>query len=720
MAGSDDLLSDRHISQCYLSVQHALQINYYFPLQHFRHLPAHVENNLPPQMKFVLTITVFFFFRLIVVGQCTTPGQTPSTAFPVCGTSLFHQYNVPICVSHSLKVPGCTGSASSANYQDKNPYWYKFTCYEPGTLGFLISPFDKGDDYDWQLYDITNRNPDDVFTDVSLVVTGNWAGTYGNTGTSTSGVNFIQCASDPTDKKNSFAKMPALIKGHTYLLLVSHFTDSQSGYELSFSGGTAVITDTTQPHLKTAEINCGGDIVRIKLNKKVLCNSVSSNGSEFYIMPGNIPVASAKAINCSTGFDTDSIELQLSSPLVPGVYDLIVKKGSDGNTLLDYCENGIPENDKVSFTIFPLLPTPMDSIAPLQCKPQSLRLVFRKPILCSSIATNGSDFSISGSYPVTITSAQGSCTNGSTKEIIINLSQPLYKAGNFVVRLQQGTDGNTIRDECNQATPAGSTVSFSVRDTVNADFTYQVRYGCSVDTVNFFHPDNNGVNSWQWNLDEGKASAVQNPQVLYNYFNTKKVNLVVSNGFCSDSSSQTILLDNFLKADFSTYDDVCPNEANDFTSLAQGHITNHNWEFGDGTTSSEESPSHIYAGPSSTISYTVKYKVTDSYGCESVAQKAIKVYVSCYLAVPNAFTPNGDGKNDFLYPLNAIKAEKLNFRVYNRWGQLVFQTANWKQGWDGSFKGLSQPSGVYVWYLTYIDRDTKLARQMKGTAALIR
>src|SRR5574337_510434 len=106
-------------------------------------------------MKFVLTATFFLCLSFFVAGQsCTTPGQTPSTAFPVCGTSLFHQYNVPICVTHSLTVPGCTNSNSNASYQDKNPFWYKFTCYQSGTLGFLISPFDHGDDYDWQLYDI--------------------------------------------------------------------------------------------------------------------------------------------------------------------------------------------------------------------------------------------------------------------------------------------------------------------------------------------------------------------------------------------------------------------------------------------------------------------------------------------------------------------------------------------------------------------------------------
>src|SRR5215213_7095897 len=155
-------------------------------------------------MKLLLIATFLLCLCSFVAGQsCTTPGQTPSTAFPVCGTSIFQQNTVPICVSHRLTVPGCSGTGT-ANYQDKNPYWYKFTCYQSGTLGFLISPLNQGDDYDWQLYDITGRNPDEVFADPSLIVTGNWAGTFGNTGASAAGISSIQCASDPADKRNSF------------------------------------------------------------------------------------------------------------------------------------------------------------------------------------------------------------------------------------------------------------------------------------------------------------------------------------------------------------------------------------------------------------------------------------------------------------------------------------------------------------------------------------
>src|SRR4029077_20917464 len=91
-------------------------------------------------------------------------GQTPSTAFPVCGSNTFKQSKVPQGHSGDLQVPGCGA------YPDVNPFWYTFTCFSGGTLGFLITPNNIKDDYDWMLFDITGRDPKDVFTDISLVV----------------------------------------------------------------------------------------------------------------------------------------------------------------------------------------------------------------------------------------------------------------------------------------------------------------------------------------------------------------------------------------------------------------------------------------------------------------------------------------------------------------------------------------------------------------------
>jgi len=111
--------------------------------------------------------------------------------------------------------------------------------------------------------------------------------------------------------------------------------------------------------------------------------------------------------------------------------------------------------------------------------------------------------------------------------------------------------------------------------------------------------------------------------------------------------------------------------------------------------------------------------VTDSAGCSDTVFHVMKVENNCYIAVPTAFTPNGDGLNDYLYPLNAYKATDLTFRVFNRLGQLVFQTNDWTKKWDGTVKGEPQPLGVYVWMLLYTDANKKEV-SLKGSTLLIR
>lgn len=89
------------------------------------------------------------------------------------------------------------------------------------------------------------------------------------------------------------------------------------------------------------------------------------------------------------------------------------------------------------------------------------------------------------------------------------------------------------------------------------------------------------------------------------------------------------------------------------------------------------------------------------------------------LYIPTGFTPNGDGKNDVLKPIYLSTGTLLYFRVYNRYGQLVFETSAWNRGWDGNYKGNPSPSGAYI-YDCQVREDTGNVLHQKGSFALIR
>ena len=89
------------------------------------------------------------------------------------------------------------------------------------------------------------------------------------------------------------------------------------------------------------------------------------------------------------------------------------------------------------------------------------------------------------------------------------------------------------------------------------------------------------------------------------------------------------------------------------------------------------------------------------------------------LAIPNAFTPNNDGTNDEFKILNFTDEKLVEFKVFNRWGTVVYHSNDPKRGWDGTFKGKTQPTGVYG-YVIRIAYNDGFVETYKGTVTLLR
>lgn len=538
----------------------------------------------------------------ITAQTCSALGQNPGTAFPVCGIDTFSQQQVPLCGNRSLPHP-CGGGI---DLTDKNPFWYKFTCYTSGTLGFLITPDNLRDDYDWQLFDITGRPAQDVFTQKSLFVACNWSGEPGLTGASAAGTSLAVCEGYG---RPLFSKMPEIKEGRQYLLLISHFTETQSGYKLQFGGGTAAITDPTPPGLKTVSGACNGKEVRIRLNKRMKCSSLATDGSDFFLPGGEAAVIAASSPQCGSSFDMDSVVLMLDRTLPPGDYRIGLQAGSDGNTLLDNCDLEMPAAI-TSFTIYP---------------------------------------------------------------------------------------------------------------DVSAAFSYAVDTGCIADTVTLLHPGGNAT-QWYWQFDDQSWARTQYTVKYLRDGGERTIRLTVSNTHCTDTSSVTLHLPEKLRAAFDAPEILCAKDPAVFTDHSTGNISQWSWDFGNGSNSSRQQPDPFAYGSAGRdeMRYDVRLTITDPDGCYDTAIRRVTVAASCVITVPSAFTPNNDGRNDHLFPTNAFNANNLLFRIYNRFGQLVFESRNWQQKWDGNVKGQPQPAGAYVWTLEYVFGPTGKAYRLKGTTLLIR
>lgn len=116
---------------------------------------------------------------------------------------------------------------------------------------------------------------------------------------------------------------------------------------------------------------------------------------------------------------------------------------------------------------------------------------------------------------------------------------------------------------------------------------------------------------------------------------------------------------------------------------------------------------------------TYTLEATDQYGCKG--KDTILVYdAHCIpFAVPSAFTPNRDGRNDLFRPIITQIVKGYKMSIWNRWGELLYETSNYQAGWDGTFNSTKQASGVYVYLIDFIDTDG-VPVKLKGTFTLIR
>ena len=533
-------------------------------------------------------------------------GQRPSTAFPVCGLDTFRQLIIPYDTGVYIPLPGC------GKVRAPNPYYYAFTCYSAGELALLIEPISSGEDYNWELFDVTGHDPEEIFTNSSLSLIGNWSGNYGRTGARKNGNPATVCLSPAGTNDSTFSAMPILILGHNYLLLVCGYSKIQSDYFLSFTGSTAVITNPSAPQLQSVYVGCNKKVITVVTNKSMRCNSLTSDGSNFKISPGTVVITGAAGLHCSDLFDFDTLELTLSDTLKPGNYNLSVKKGSDGKILWDNCFHEVPEGNNISFTEIP-------------------------------------------------------------------------------------------------------------SQTVSASFNYQIGFGCTADTIFVKYPLTNGNLQSVWFVDSNFVSNLLEPNFTVSIFEPIHVLHAVSNGVCSDTVGKIINLDNVLKAGFRAPETVCPKDLVTFSNTSLGNIISWNWNFGDGTTSIEQQPpAHLFPDSYTENKYLVKLVLENNIGCFDTFATSLTRLQSCSINVPNAFTPNGDGKNDYLYPLNASSVKNLEFMVFNRLGQMVFETQDGSRKWDGTINGKPQPSGTYIWTFSYSDGLSGKKISLRGASVLIR
>lgn len=147
-----------------------------------------------------------------------------------------------------------------------------------------------------------------------------------------------------------------------------------------------------------------------------------------------------------------------------------------------------------------------------------------------------------------------------------------------------------------------------------------------------------------------------------------------------------------------------------FFDQSQGTITSRVWSFGDGETSIEQHPLHQYAD---TGHYSVKLVVENAHGCTDSLVRSVRIKPVYEIIIPNAFTPGSGGNgyydpadisNDIFYPF-ADYVEHFRMSIFNRWGELIFESKDIRFGWNGTYRGEPCPQDVYVYKIEFTFSD---------------
>jgi gliding motility-associated-like protein len=241
------------------------------------------------------------------------------------------------------------------------------------------------------------------------------------------------------------------------------------------------------------------------------------------------------------------------------------------------------------------------------------------------------------------------------------------------------------------------------------DFSYDPPNGCLPLTVNFTNLSQYAdADSYVWEFGEGQATS-NAISPTYTYFQPGKYTVSlsatnISGVVVKETKEQIIEVFPRPSAHFEIRPSIVYLPEPLFTNNQSFNATSYEWNFGDGTTSIDFEPQHVYQKEGD---YSIQLIAYNSFGCRdtTVMDNAVKAVKSGQVLIPNAFSPGGgsgglgDGKNDLFLPLTR-QVTNFHMMIFNRWGELLFESLDPTIGWNGYHNGKLCQQDVYVYKVT--------------------
>jgi len=227
---------------------------------------------------------------------------------------------------------------------------------------------------------------------------------------------------------------------------------------------------------------------------------------------------------------------------------------------------------------------------------------------------------------------------------------------------------------------------------------------------------------WTWTFGDGQAGSAQKNNLTYTRDGSYNINVEVANLLgCKASATKTVKVTPVPQVNVLENPVISAGSSVKLPVTYSQNVMTYNWT-PESALDCNECPNPT-AKPKFTTTY--KVNVVDSNNCKNEAEVLVTVVCNDKnFFLPNTFSPNGDGVNDYFYPRGSSIDRIQSMRIFNRWGELVFEKRNFSvnsqsDGWNGTFRGKPANGDVYVYIIEFVCENATVLSS-KGNVALIR
>ncbi|MCB0587481.1 MAG: gliding motility-associated C-terminal domain-containing protein [Phaeodactylibacter sp.] len=760
------------------------------------------------QKSVLFCIAFTLFTSLQMIAQAPTV-QDCLGAIPICQPVYSEDQVLPGDGNYNNEVNSLISCVDGEDYS----IWYTFTVHESGDFGFVLTPNNSLDDYDWALFNITDADCSDIYNDASLLVSCNAAGgtgldpnacsgPTGATGASSYDIQGAGCYAafpDYSDGNSPFNNLIPVTAGNTYVLMVSNWSASNYGYTINFGISDVGIFDFEAPELQDLNLpeNCNDNTIAITFNENVDCNTISEANFTLTGPAGESYTLGLSSSICDAGGEYhDAFSLSVSPALIDsGTYTLeIISEMPDPIT--DLCGNPLASSSHSFLLDSPGLPVVELGESQGICDGQSVVLDAGNPqatyLWQDGAATPTYTVNNSGTYAVTVTNACGQASDAVNISLLSGAPSVELGADTILCTGEQILL-NAASEEATYLWQDGSTGPTYVAASAGS-YAVTATNACGEDTDEIsisYHPDLSVDLNQEYSACEGDVIELDvfNPSATYLWQDgsAQSSYLVTESGaYAVTISNDCQVLEAGTVVEFISAPAI---ELGNDTVLCEGEQlllqvdvpgAVYQWQDGSTSASMAVTNSGIYGVtainecgqgedaiqvsyipgmesvdlgesrylcdgvvvfdltaydfasyhwqdgnnlPYYEASRPGLYSVEVSTACETVVDTVTLFECEyCNVYIPNAFSPNDDGRNDLFRPQSPCELKDYEFLVFDRWGNQLFSTANPDEGWDGRNKGRPMTVGVYAWALSYtVEANGQVEqRSTKGDIMLMR